>query len=98
MDLLWRALRNDLPKVEGLDDLAKVEKLQPLAKDRTLTQLALQFVMAHPAVTPVIPGAKNIRQVRENVTAALLPPLTPEEQAQIEAVTPIGGGRKIWPA
>jgi len=81
-----------------LDDLAKVEKLQPLAEDRTLPQLALQFVMAHPAVTTVIPGAKNIKQVRENVAAALLPPLPPEEQAQIEAVTPIGGGRKVWPA
>ncbi len=81
-----------------LDDLAKVEKLQPLAEGRTLPQLALQFVMAHPAVTTVIPGAKNVKQVRENVAAALLPPLTPEEQAQIEAVTPIGGGRKVWPA
>jgi aryl-alcohol dehydrogenase-like predicted oxidoreductase len=81
-----------------LDDLAKVEKLQPLAEGRTLPQLALQFVMAHPAVTTVIPGAKNVRQVGENVTAALLSPLTPGEQAQIEAVTPIGGGRKVWPA
>jgi aryl-alcohol dehydrogenase-like predicted oxidoreductase len=81
-----------------LDDLAKVEKLQPLAEGRTLAQLALQFVMAHPAVTTVIPGAKNVKQARENVAAALLPPLTPEEQAQIEALTPIGGGRKVWPA
>jgi aryl-alcohol dehydrogenase-like predicted oxidoreductase len=81
-----------------LDDLAKVEKLQPLAEGRTLPQLALQFVMAHPAVTTVIPGAKNVRQVGENVTAALLSPLTPGEQAQIEAVTPSGGGRKVWPA
>jgi aryl-alcohol dehydrogenase-like predicted oxidoreductase len=81
-----------------LSDLAKVDKLRPLAQDRTLAQLALQFVLAHPAVTVAIPGAKTIRQLTENVEAALLPPLTAEELAQIDAVTPPGGGRKIWPA
>jgi aryl-alcohol dehydrogenase-like predicted oxidoreductase len=69
-----------------------------LAKDRTLAQLALQFVLAHPAVTVVIPGAKTVRQLKDNVGAALLPPLTPEELAQVDAITPPGGGRKIWPA
>jgi aryl-alcohol dehydrogenase-like predicted oxidoreductase len=81
-----------------VQDLAKVEQLRPLAKDRSLAQLALQFVMAHPAVSVVIPGAKNMRQLTDNVKAALLPPLTAEEVAQIDAVTPPGGGRKIWPA
>jgi aryl-alcohol dehydrogenase-like predicted oxidoreductase len=81
-----------------LQDLAKVERLRPLAQDRTLAQLALQFAMAHPAVTVTIPGAKNVRQLTDNVGAALLPPLTKEEMAQIDAITPPGGGRKIWPA
>ena len=45
-----------------------------------------------------IPGAKNTRQLADNVQATLLPPLTDEELAQIDAVTPQGGGRKIWPA
>jgi aryl-alcohol dehydrogenase-like predicted oxidoreductase len=83
-----------------LQDLAKVEKLRPIAEARgcTLAQLALQFVMAHPAVTVAIPGAKTIKQLKENVAAALLPPLTPDELAQIETITPPGGGRKIWPA
>lgn len=81
-----------------LADLEKVERLRPVAQGKTLSQLALQFVLAHPAVTTVIPGAKNARQVRDNVSAALLPPLTATELAQIDAVTPPGGGRKIWPA
>jgi aryl-alcohol dehydrogenase-like predicted oxidoreductase len=81
-----------------LEDLAKAEKLRPLAEGRTRAQLALQFVMAHPAVTVAIPGAKTTRQLRDNVGAALLPPLTAEEMAQIDAVTPPGGGRRIWPA
>jgi aryl-alcohol dehydrogenase-like predicted oxidoreductase len=81
-----------------LDDLAKVERLKPLAQNRTLAQLALQFTLAHPAVTTVIPGAKTNKQLTDNLGAALLPSLTREELAHIDAITPSGGGRKIWPA
>lgn len=81
-----------------LDDLQKVEALRPLANDRTLAQLALQFTLAHPAVTTVIPGAKNVRQMRDNVRAGLLPALSAADMAQIDAIVPPGGGRKIWPA
>jgi aryl-alcohol dehydrogenase-like predicted oxidoreductase len=81
-----------------LNDLEKVEKLKPLADGRSLAQLAIQFVMQHPAVTVAIPGAKRISQLKENVKAALLPELTAEEMAMIDAITPPGGGRKIWPA
>jgi len=96
----WRRRWQETPEEQEtfLQDLEKVERLRPLAKDRTLAQLALQFVMAHPAVTTAIPGAKNPRQLRDNVQAALLPPLTDKELAQIDAITPPGGGRKIWPA
>jgi aryl-alcohol dehydrogenase-like predicted oxidoreductase len=55
-------------------------------------------VLAHPAVTTVIPGAKNERQMADNIQAGLLPPLTADEMQQIDAVVPPGGGRKIWPA
>lgn len=81
-----------------LEDLEKVERLRPLAKGCTLGQLALRFVIAHPAVTVAIPGARTVEQMRQNVGAALLPPLTSEELAQIDAITSPGGGRKIWPA
>jgi len=49
-------------------------------------------------VTVAIPGAKRISQLKDNLQAALLPDLTPEELALIDAITPPGGGRKIWPA
>jgi len=81
-----------------LDDLKKVEALRPLADGRTLAQLALQFVLAHPAVTTVIPGVKNVAQMDANLKAGLLPPLTEAELEQIAAIVPAGGGRKIWPA
>src|SRR5262249_16564820 len=52
-----------------VSDLAKVEKIRPLltGSGRTLAELALQFVLAHPAVSLSIPGAKRPQQVEENV-------------------------------
>jgi aryl-alcohol dehydrogenase-like predicted oxidoreductase len=96
----WRSRWQENPEERDifLNDLEKVEKLKPLARGRALAQLALQFVMAHPAVSTVIPGAKTFEQVEENVQAGLLPPLTDGELAQIDAITPPGGGRKVWPA
>jgi aryl-alcohol dehydrogenase-like predicted oxidoreductase len=80
------------------DDLAKVERLRVLANGQSLAQLAVQFVLAHPAVSTVIPGAKSARQIQETAQAGWLPPLTQDELAQIASITPPGGGRKIWPA
>lgn len=96
----WRRRWQENPEEREifLQDLATVERLRWLAQDRTLAQLALQFVTAHPAVTVAIPGAKTAYQLGSNVRAALLPPLSDEELAQIAAITPVGGGRKIWPA
>jgi aryl-alcohol dehydrogenase-like predicted oxidoreductase len=81
-----------------MEDLQKVDKLKPLAAGKTLAQLALQFTLTHPAVSVVIPGAKNPKQVEANVSAGLLPFLNAEELKKLEAITPFGGGRKIWPA
>ena len=96
----WRSRwqENSEEREQYLEDLDKVEQLRPLAQGRSLAQLALQFAMAHPAVSTVIPGARNVHQVRENVAAARLAPLTEEERARIDEITPPGGGRKIWPA
>ena len=82
-----------------LQDLDKVEQLKSLANDkRSLAQAALQFVLKHPAVTTVIPGAKTIKQVESNLGTAVATPLTDAEMAIIDGVTPPTGGRKIWPA
>ena len=77
-----------------LDDLQTVERLRPLAEGGTLAQLALQFTLAHPAVSTVIPGIKNVAQARTNIEAGLLDLAVDG----VDAVVPPGGGRKIWPA
>ncbi len=79
-------------------DLEKVKRLRALADGRTLAQLAVQFVLANPAVSTVIPGAKSARQIQETAQAGWLPPLTADELAQIASITPPKSGRKIWPA
>jgi aryl-alcohol dehydrogenase-like predicted oxidoreductase len=81
-----------------LEDLNKVESIRQLAVDRSLAQLAIQFVLAHPAVSTVIPGVKNVAQARANLQAGTLRPMNPEELAVINSIVPPGGGRKIWPA
>jgi aryl-alcohol dehydrogenase-like predicted oxidoreductase len=81
-----------------LNDLEKVEKLKELTNGRTLAQLALQFVLANPDISVVIPGAKSAVQLRENIKAATLAPLTQQELKFIDGLVAKGGGRKIWPA
>jgi aryl-alcohol dehydrogenase-like predicted oxidoreductase len=97
-DFRRRWVENEDEYQTYLNDLEKVEKLNPLTDGRSMAQLAIQFVIQHPAVTLAIPGAKRISQLKENVKAALMPELTEEEMAQIDSITPPGGGRKIWPA
>ncbi|TFG48834.1 MAG: aldo/keto reductase, partial [Anaerolineales bacterium] len=81
-----------------LEDLSKVEQLQEIAGEQSLAQLALQFVLAHPAVTTVIPGAKTVQQLEQNVAVGHLPPLGKDILVQINEIVPPGSGRKIWPA
>ena len=81
-----------------LDDLQKVDALQHLAEGRSLAQLALQFVLANPAVSTVIPGVKNVAQAQANLQTGLLDPLDQKELAFIDTIVPPAGGRKIWPA
>jgi aryl-alcohol dehydrogenase-like predicted oxidoreductase len=48
-----------------------LEKISTIADDETsLTQAALQFVLAHPEVSTVIPGIKNFTQLEENLNAS----------------------------
>lgn len=68
-----------------LRDLETVGRLRFLAEGRTMAQAALAFVLAHPAVATIIPGAKNPQQVAENVQATEHP-FRPDELARIQRV------------
>lgn len=85
-------------KKQFLADLSTAERLSGVASDRTPAQTALGFILANPDVGVVIPGGRSARQVKENVKAGLLGPLSSTELSAIDAIVPPGGGRKIWPA
>ena len=68
-----------------LRQVERTEQLRSLERPgRSLAQVALQFVLANPAVTSPIPGAKNVAQITANATAAD-GELSPEELARIRA-------------
>lgn len=81
-------IRKNWPQEEWFrESLAKVKRLRPLAgPGESLTQLALRFVLAHPAVSAAIPGAKTPRQVEENVAASGRPLL---EEGRLERLREI---------
>ena len=64
----------------AIDALSKIAA----ARGETLSQLALQWTLRDKAVTSALIGASRAEQITENV-AALSPPLTNEELAQIDA-------------
>jgi aryl-alcohol dehydrogenase-like predicted oxidoreductase len=47
----------------------------------TLAQFALRWILMHPEVSTVIPGARSPEQVEENAAASSLPPLSDDDVA-----------------
>ncbi len=67
--------------------LAAAEELEALVPPgHTLAQLALRWILMHPEVSVVIPGARRPEQVRDNVAAAELTPLRPEAMQRVREV------------
>jgi aryl-alcohol dehydrogenase-like predicted oxidoreductase len=55
-------------------------------RDQSYTQMALQFCLAQKAISTVIPGMMNSNELEEDLAAADLPPLNPEELDEIERI------------
>jgi aryl-alcohol dehydrogenase-like predicted oxidoreductase len=51
-----------------------------------MAQWSLRWILDHPEVTTVIPGATKIEQVRSNVEASDLPPLSAEVHQKLSAL------------
>ena len=65
--------------------VAAAREVAEIAGDSVPTAaFALRWVIDQPGVTTVIPGARNVEQVRGNVAAADLPPLTEGQLADLE--------------
>ena len=67
--------------------LEAVRRLKPLVPPGVaMAQWALRWIVDQPAVTVVIPGARDPEQARSNAAAADLAPLTPEAHAAVAEV------------
>jgi aryl-alcohol dehydrogenase-like predicted oxidoreductase len=67
--------------------LEAVERLRPLVPDgMTMAQFALRWIIDQPAVSVVIPGARNREQAEANASAAGLAPLGDETHESVAAV------------
>jgi aryl-alcohol dehydrogenase-like predicted oxidoreductase len=65
----------------GLAAVRRLSALKPA--DASMAQFALRWIIDHPAVSVVIPGARNGEQARGNAAAAALASLPPETHAAV---------------
>jgi aryl-alcohol dehydrogenase-like predicted oxidoreductase len=64
--------------------LERVDRLRPLVPTGgSLPDLALRFILHHPAVSTTIPGMRRVRNVEANLAASDAPPLTANEVAAL---------------
>ncbi len=68
----------------GLQAVEELRALLPAGW--SMPQLALRWILMHPAVTCTIPGAKNPAQAEDNIKAAGLPALDPALMNKIQAI------------
>jgi aryl-alcohol dehydrogenase-like predicted oxidoreductase len=52
------------------------EKIGSMLPDERMAQWAIRWILDHPQVTTVIPGASKVSQVEGNIHASMLPPLS----------------------
>ncbi|MBN1399905.1 MAG: aldo/keto reductase [Anaerolineae bacterium] len=92
VDWDWRSrgLAFELPlfrKENFLKELRVVARLQELAAryDKSVAQLAIAWVLSHPAVTVALVGMRNVKELEENV-AAVDWKLSAEDKAEIDGI------------
>jgi aryl-alcohol dehydrogenase-like predicted oxidoreductase len=57
-----------------------------LFPDNRMAQWSIRWILDHPEVTTVIPGASKVAQVESNVAASALPPLPPETHLRLRSI------------
>ena len=70
-----------LPFALGVDLAEEIRELMP--DGMTMAQASLRWILDHPAVTTVIPGASRPEQARDNAAVSGLPPLGDERHAAL---------------
>ncbi len=98
-DDMNRSAWNEAARDEFLAQLDAADRIRPLTNARrSMTQVSLAYLLAHPAVTSVIPGMKTPDQARGNAAAADVA-LTEDELELIRSIpesasVPLGASGK----
>lgn len=69
--------------IEFSKGVAFAEQLKGLLPDGNLAQQSIRWILEHPAITTVIPGASKVSQVSSNVAASALPALSAVTMQQL---------------
>lgn len=68
---------------KGLELVERIEQIMP---DQPMPQLALRWILDHPQVTTIIPGASKKVHVKSNAGASSLEPLSQEVHKKLRAL------------
>ena len=79
------ALRTDAITPDRRAQLIALDRIAS-ARGQSLAQLAIAWVLRHPAVTSALVGASHVRQLEDTVAAVAAPPLAPDELRAIDDV------------
>ncbi len=66
-----------------------------LMPDNRTAQWAIRWILDHPEVTTVIPGASKVAQVNSNIEASELPPLSPDVTEKLREIYDTGVRQQI---
>ena len=66
--------------------LQAAQELKQVFGTDKLAPIAIRWVLMHPEVSVVIPGASRASQVQDNVKAAEIPPLTDEQMQAVQGI------------
>ena len=62
--------------VDFKEGIQLANEMKGLLPDARMAQWAIRWILDHPEVTTVIPGASKVSQVHSNVEASAMPPLS----------------------
>jgi aryl-alcohol dehydrogenase-like predicted oxidoreductase len=72
--------------IEFKEGVKLSKEIASLLPDQRMAQWSLRWILDHPEVTTVIPGATKISQVKSNVAASDLPSLTKEAHEKLRVL------------
>lgn len=72
--------------IEFNEGVQLVQRIRRMLPDDRMAQWAIRWVLDHPQVTTVIPGATKVAQVHTNIEASSLPSLSPHQFNKLRAL------------